>query len=169
MYLEAIKYKYPHSIENIDFEIRNDGKGEYISKWKLSDPQPTLVQIEEYYLNYLKENKLIELDKACESTILARFKVTLNGIEYEFSYDMNSQSRFNGTGVLFLGNKITEVPWTAYVNGERVRLVLNKTDFDVVSMAALYHQNSNIIKYNQLLLDVENATSIPEVNLIKWV
>ncbi|WP_431030137.1 hypothetical protein [Lysinibacillus sp. LZ02] len=119
-------------------------------------------------LSDIKQEKARELDIACRDTILGRFKAIVDGTEYGFSYDMEAQSRFTGTAVLFLANKITDIEWTAYQNGERVRIVLNSGTFDIVSLAALQHQNANIVKYNQLLQQVNNATTKEQVGAIVW-
>jgi hypothetical protein len=68
----------------------------------------------------------------------------------------------------FLGNKIEEIPWTAYQDDIRVRITLSKDDFDTVSIAALNHINSHIVKYNDLLVKVNNSTTINQVQLINW-
>lgn len=119
-------------------------------------------------LSSVKNDKATELNETCNKTILGRFKATIDGTEYEFSYDYESQSRFNGIGVLFFANKINEIEWTAYRDGERVRITLNQDNFDIVTFAALQHQNSNIIKYNQLLAQVNNATTKEQVEAIVW-
>jgi hypothetical protein len=119
-------------------------------------------------LDDLKQIKIDELDNTCKNAILANFTATLNGVDYEFTYDMPSQSRFNGVGVLFLNNLITEVPWTAYQNGERIRITLTKDDFNVISLAALAHQNDNVSKYSELYVQVMNATTVDEINQLVW-
>lgn len=130
-------------------------------RW-LDENLPT-IDIEE-----IRQQKTEELDKLCKDTILGRFKCTLNNIEYEFSYDMEAQSRFNGVAVLFFAGKITEMEWTAYKNGERVRIVLSQSDFDILSLAAMNHQATNIAKYNQLLTSVTEAQSPKEVEAVVW-
>jgi hypothetical protein len=119
-------------------------------------------------LDEIKQKKIDELDNDCKNAILANFIATLNGVDYEFTYDMAAQSRFNGVGILFLNNQITQIPWTAYQNGERVRITLTKDDFNIVSLAALAHQNDNVTKYSDLYVQVMNATLTSEVNQILW-
>lgn len=119
-------------------------------------------------LNELKQEKIKELDTNCTQTILGRFLATINNTEYEFSYDAEAQSRFNGIGLLFFTNKIQDIEWTAYENGERVRITLNQTNFDIISLQALQHQNTNIIKYNTLLQQVNEATTKEQVEAIVW-
>ena len=119
-------------------------------------------------LNELKQEKIKELDNNCTQAILGRFSATIDGIEYEFSYDEEAQSRFNGIGLLFFANKIQDIEWTAYQNGERVRITLNQTNFDSISLQALQHQNTNIIKYNTLLQQVNEATTKEQVEAIVW-
>jgi hypothetical protein len=119
-------------------------------------------------LDDIKQKKIDELDNACSDAILANFTATINGVDYEFANDMKAQSRFNGTGILFINNLITEVPWTAYQNGIRTRITLTKDDFNTISLAALKHQNDNITKYSNLYVQVMNATLTSEINQIKW-
>jgi hypothetical protein len=168
--IESILKRFPELTKD-DVNLMDNGEGVFVNVWNSDKPKPTKEELQSWFNEddfvKVKQDKKDELDEACTNTILGRFKVTLNGVEYEFSFDMEAQSRFNGTGILFLGNKITEVPWTAYANGERVRIPLTKDDFDIVSMAALNHQNNNIIRYNQLLLDVDNASK-DELPLIVW-
>lgn len=119
-------------------------------------------------LDELKQEKLNELDQACKNAILANFTATLNGTDYQFAYDNAAQSRFNGVGILFLNNLITQVDWTAYQNGTRTRITLTKDDFNTISLAALKHQNDNVSKYNQLLQDVTKAQSSTDLSNIVW-
>jgi hypothetical protein len=118
-------------------------------------------------LDELKQEKINELDQACKNAILANFTATLNNIDYEFAYDNAAQSRFNGVGILFLNNLITNVEWTAYQNGQRTRISLTKDDFNTLSLAALKHQNDNVTKYSDLYVKVMNATA-DEIAKIIW-
>lgn len=138
------------------------------SEWSEGATQEELDEITSNSLDVTKLNKINELDKICKHTILGRFKATINEIEYEFSYDVEAQSRFNGIGLLFFANKISEIEWTAYENGQRVRIMLNQSNFDIVSIAALHHQNVNVTKYNQLLQQVNEATTKEQVEVIVW-
>jgi hypothetical protein len=119
-------------------------------------------------LDELKQEKINELDQACKNAILSNFTATINSIDYELAYDNAAQSRFNGVGILFLNNLITQVDWTAYQNTERVRITLTKNDFNTISLAALKHQNDNVTKYSDLYVKVMNATTADEVNQIIW-
>jgi hypothetical protein len=119
-------------------------------------------------LDEVKKEKIEELDLACKNAILSNFIVTLNGINYEFAYDDKAQIRFTGVGVLFLGNKITNIDWTAYLDGKRVRITLTKSDFDIVSLTALKHQDDNIKKFSNLYDQVTVATTADAVNQIVW-
>lgn len=113
-------------------------------------------------------SKIQELNDMCNQTILGRFSVELDDGTYEFSYDYDAQSRFNGIASLFNSDLITEIPWTAYLNGERLRITLTKDNFNKVALAALTHCNDNIIKYNNLLEDLKKVTNLDSLNGINW-
>lgn len=138
------------------------------NQWIEGATQEEIDKITGSTLDAVKFRKIDELDEICKQTILGRFKATINEIEYEFSYDVEAQSRFNGIGLLFFANKISEIEWTAYENGQRVRIMLNQSNFDIVSLAALHHQNVNVTKYNQLLQQVYDATTKEQVEVIIW-
>jgi hypothetical protein len=173
----AITHIYPNLVPFVDFRVVSENGDQKIVEWNTTEAKPTQYQLDTAWNNYvdginsidvLKQKKIDELDNACKNAILANFTATLNGIEYGFSYDNEAQNRFNGVGLLFLGGQITSIPWTAYQNGERVRITLTKDDFNVISLAALKHQNDNVSKYSDLFIKVNNATMAYEVTQITW-
>lgn len=168
---EFLLARYPE-LSYDDVVLRDDGEGIYIDVWNSDTPKPTLENIKQWFEddNFLltKTNKYKELDNACESTILGRFKVTIDGLEYEFSNDEKAQSRFNGTGYLFSEGMIMQVEWTTYLQGERTSISLTKEKFDIVALAALNHTNSNIEKFREKINQLNLAQTIEEVNAITW-
>jgi hypothetical protein len=173
----AITYMYPNLIPFVDFKVVSENGNQSIAEWNVTEPEPTQDRLDDAWMHYLaslnplddlKKAKIDELDNECKNAILSNFTATLNGTEYEFNYDSTAQSQFNGVGVLFLGGQITQVDWTAYQNGVRTRITLTKDDFNIVSLAALTHQNTNVSKYNDLYNKVMTATTEDEVNQIKW-
>lgn len=138
------------------------------NEWVEGATQEEIDELTGSTLDVVKIRKINELDELCKKTILGRFKVVIDEIEYEFSYDAEAQSRFNGIGLLFFANKISEIEWTAYENEQRVRMILNQSNFDIVSLAALQHQNTNVTKYNQLLQQVNGAITKDQVEAIVW-
>jgi hypothetical protein len=173
----TITYIYPNLVPFVDFRVMSENGVQKIVEWNASEAKPTQYQLDRAWSNYvsginsidvIRQKKIDELDNACKNAILANFKATLNGIEYEFTYDNEAQNRFNGIGILFLGGQITSIPWTAYQNGERVRITLTKDDFNVISLAALKHQNDNVSKYSDLFVKVNNTISPDDVNQITW-
>lgn len=127
-----------------------------------------LIKDSDYMMDKLKGKKMNELNYQCESSILGYFKSIVDGVEYEFSYDMEAQSRFNGVASSFSLGMITDVEWTAHKDGERYRLTLTKDQFIKVAKAAFIHQDSNIVKYNELILTVKSAQTKEELDRIQW-
>lgn len=119
-------------------------------------------------LDELKAEKVAQLNEQCTRTILGRFKSLVGEVEYEFSYDMEAQSRFNGTATSFSRGYITLIEWTAYLKGQRTSVVLDEAKFDVVAQAALIHCNNNIAKFRELLALVNKATTKDELFNINW-
>lgn len=139
-----------------------------LDKWVELTPENEMQILLGNSLQNWKKMKENELDLICEETILGRFKVVLNENTYEFSYDDKAQSRFNGTASLFNAGKLTEIPWTAYLDGERQRIKLDQESFFKVALAALSHCNENVVKFNNLLVQVNEAASLDELKQIVW-
>lgn len=173
-FYKALRHLHPDLEDGKDFILKDnsDGKGVYILEWKSTRPKPSSGEIVEAWnqlsLEELKHFKYQEIDEKCESTILGRFKSTLNGIEYEFSYDDKAQSRFNGIATSFTRGYITEIEWTAYLNGERTSVLLNEEQFDVVAKSALMHTSTNIAKFREKFSQLESATTVTQVQAIVW-
>lgn len=190
MFIEVLKYdnegKY---VEPVLIEANDDGTYELPENctvkplpqpnWKpvfnevLNDWVETITDDERAFLlgnslPQLKQNKLNQLNQACESTILGRFSSTIDGVVYEFSYDMEAQSRFNGMATSFTRGYITEIEWTCYLNGERTSVILSEQQFDVVAKDALNHVNSNIAKFREKFTELDSATLAEQVNSIVW-
>lgn len=127
-----------------------------------------LIKDTNFILDRQKEKKLEEFNDKCNKTILGYFKSTVVGVEYEFSNDMEAQSRFNGVAGSFSLGLIDKVQWTAHKDGERYRLTLTKEQFLQVAKDAFVHQDSNIVKYNNLIQAVKSARSKEELDKIVW-
>lgn len=171
---ETILKRYPELSED-DIVLRDDngdGVNIYIDYWNSDLPIPTPTEIkqwedEEKFI-ITKENKWNELDSACTNAILGRFKAILDGVEYEFSYDDQAQSRFNGTPYLFSSGIATSIEWTAYLNGQRTSVFLDEVKFNTVAKAAFNHQNANIAKFRQKITELTAVQNIPDFELIQW-
>lgn len=121
-------------------------------------------------INDVKEKKILELNSACNSTILGRFTQEVNGQVYAFSNDAEAQANFEKADRAFEKGRLTEIIWTAYdTDGNVARIILTSENFESVYMAHLIHIQSNISKYRDVLMpQVEQATTVNEVNSIVW-
>lgn len=122
-------------------------------------------------LEKYKDNKIDELNNACNQSILGRFTSTVNGVQYQFSYDAEAQSNFSKAGRAFDKNLVTSVSWTAYEieTGNMIRLTLDVNAFDAVFADSLNHVNSNVSNFRDVLQpQVNAATSKDEVDAIVW-
>lgn len=118
----------------------------------------------------LREAKKIELNMACNQTILGRFSASINGVTYYFSNDSEAQANFEKADNAFYRGRMTEITWTAYdVDGNVVRIALDEQTFETVYMSHLYHIQLNISKFRDKIMPLlEKAKSEPEINAISW-
>lgn len=128
-----------------------------------------LFRDESLLLEIAKQDKDAELNRACMNAILGGFEHTINGIKYWFSFD--DQAQFNFQGALHvLGSGITnQIMWTVKQDGKYTRIPITKQIMDELAMAILMHKESKVGKYRDFLMPlVEDATTIEELNIIKW-
>lgn len=165
----TIKHLYPN-ISDSDFMLKNDGGETYIYSWESEFPEPTKEMLEsvksQVELENEKQIKKVELNKACNQTIIGKFAANVDGVTYYFSNDAEAQSNFkdakmsfdDGTIDLYMGGLVM---WTAYdENGNVVRLTLNKSQFIPVNVARMFHQQNNISKLRDELEPMINAVTI---------
>jgi hypothetical protein len=122
-------------------------------------------------LEKVKRLKDVELNQACNSSILGGFIYNVNGIDYKFSFDTEAQLNFQGAERLFGNGMIQEVPWTVtnVATGLKERVMINKDMMNQISLLILQHKTGNIAKYRDVLsVQLKNATTIEEINSISW-
>lgn len=128
-------------------------------------------EVQNELLNKAKIEKDIELNNACNNSILNGFEHKVNGIPYHFSFDIEAQFNFQG-GERALSKGLTEnIPWTVTnkLTGEHERISINNDLMDELSLAILIHKNSNVSKYRDFLyVRLTEAKTIEEVNSINW-
>lgn len=155
--------------DEIEIEIDKDDPFLSDNPFNYSYNEGSLIKSDLLVLSKAKEEKDRELNKACERSILAGFKHTIDGVEYHFSYDMQAQQNFGDSRALLNDGVIPAVPWTVRVNGKYQRITVDKPEMDKITLSVLQHKTNNISKYRDTLLPmVENAQTLEEVNSISW-
>lgn len=120
-------------------------------------------------LQAYQSNKMKELGQKCNESIMGRFSVELNGVVHDFSCDLEAQSNFEKADRAFEKGRTTLEVWTAYVNGEVVRVDLDSVNFEIVYLAHLNHIKNNVAKLRDTLMpQVYAATTPEEVEAISW-
>lgn len=116
-----------------------------------------------------RESKKIELSQACHEEIIKIFEVDIEGEKYGFSYDMEAQTNMQETYHMFQNNAINEITWSARHNQDKIRITLNKSDFEKVYYSGIKHKQSLIGKLKDVLEPlVDSAESESELNQISW-
>jgi hypothetical protein len=121
-------------------------------------------------LEMAKESKRSELDEACNEAILGGFEHEINGTMYHFSYDTEAQMNFNDGAQVLNQGLVAELLWTVYnPSGAYERIVINKELMNEITNTIILHKQGMISKYRDELLPlVEAATTIEEIEAIKW-
>lgn len=116
-----------------------------------------------------KVNKKNELSQKCHEEITSLFEVEMKGKKYGFSYDMEAQTNMQETYQMFQNNVINEINWSARSNKEKVRVALNKSEFEKVYYEGIKHKQALISKLKDKLEPlVDSAKSEEELDSIYW-
>lgn len=115
-------------------------------------------------LEEAKKIKKEELSKACRDKILTGFSSSTTGNSYKF--DEEDQLNFVHRMVMLLADpSVSKVDWKTKDKGV---VSHNRQDFMKIVSEADSHKSSNIQKYRDLENQINNATTVDEVNSIKW-
>ena len=124
---------------------------------------------EDELLMEFKESKKQELSHACHNEIISSFEARVRGELYGFSYDMEAQTNMQETYQMFQNNVISEINWSARSNKEKVRVTLNKSEFEKVYYEGIKHKQALISKLKDKLEPLVNSTkSKEELDSINW-
>ena len=116
-----------------------------------------------------KINKKNELSQKCHEDIISLFEVEIKGKKYGFSYDMEAQTNMQETYQMFQNNVINEINWSARNNSEKVRVTLNKSEFEKVYYEGIKHKQTLISKLKDKLEPLIDSTeSEEELDSINW-
>ena len=123
----------------------------------------------EELLKDAKAKRIGLLREACKHSILNGFTVDIEGHKYKFSYDVDNQQNFMDTMRLFDNSMIAKIGWNAYLDGEKVRVSLDKSQFESVYLAGVKHKNDMLCTLNDTLIPMVNkAKTDSEISLINW-
>jgi XkdW protein/Domain of unknown function (DUF4376) len=159
----AIRHMYPNADSLRDFKVQDDGKGQYIAEWSIKEAQPTKEELQVAWIDYLKSEKLEELNVACQSTILGGFTAS-NGHVYQF--DFKDQDNI-AQQMLFIVNDLTiaTIDWKTIDAG-----IVTHTRDEFLQMCkdADNHKRSNFAKYWTLEAQLNTLTTEDEIKNINW-
>src|SRR5699024_2728360 len=124
---------------------------------------------EEDLLKESKVDKKNELSQKCHEEITSLFEAKIGGRTYGFSYDMEAQTNMQETYQMFQNNVINEINWSARSNKEKVRVTLNKSEFEKVYYEGIKHKQALISKLKDKLEPLVDSTkSEEELDSISW-
>jgi hypothetical protein len=136
-----------------DFELQD---------WTETKPQEEIVQHE-------RQLKDAELNELCRQSILAGFTHTIDGIEYQFSYDSEAQQNFTDAMTALGQGLIQSIGWTVKKEGEYTRIQITPEIMNELKIVILMHKDSNISKYRDVLMKaVTEAQTVEEVRAVSW-
>lgn len=120
------------------------------------------------FVNEVKQAKRDELSLSCQEHILSGFNYKINNVEYHFSYDREAQNNYQERWQLFQNNMIESIVVTGHtLNGEDVRLPMNKEQFDKLYLSSVMHKENCIKKLRDDLLPLlDSSNGIEDIESI---
>lgn len=113
-----------------------------------------------------KDNKIYEINVACNQTILGGFMSNCLGSIHQYKFDMEYQSNFAQQGVLVLMDASMEnVMWPTKDMGV---LPHARESFIQLCKDAQDWKSNNIYRYFGLKAQIENCTDISQVETFAW-
>ena len=163
----AIQFLFPTAINGIDYEVRNDGDGQFIALWNIESPEPTNDELSVAWVEYMKKKKIDELSMACKHAIDSPFVSSALGSEHLYSYDAEAKENLKNAeaAVKYMPDDAT-VDWR--IHDTRETTPHNKEQIIQLFLDSVQHVQTNVAKYRQLEAQVLTATTEEEVNAIKW-
>lgn len=118
---------------------------------------------------YLKEAKKELLGYECGVRIKEKFPCFVKMKTYLFSYDQEAQINLQDTMRLFDNNMIQDIMWTAEVDGEKVRIRLNKEEFTLIYNESVKQKLDKISHFRDVLVPlIDAAETEEEINAVEW-
>jgi len=112
-------------------------------------------------LEQVKEQKILELNTACNQDILNGFPSSCTGVEHQYKFDMEYQGNFAQQGVMLsLDPTIDTVPWPTSDAG---MVVHTREQFIQLCKDAQTWKGTNLYRYFDLKEQVEACTEISQV------
>jgi hypothetical protein len=114
-----------------------------------------------------KNLKISELDRQCTESILGGFYSSASGQEIIYGYDEKDQSNLNfQLNAINAGIETEPVYWKG--KGQQSFLPYTFEQFKQICSDAKIHFKTKYMKYQQLLQQVNEATTQEEIDAIVW-
>ncbi|KVN73891.1 hypothetical protein WT15_23920 [Burkholderia stagnalis] len=121
---QTIKYLYPDARAGIDFFLEDHGDGPIIAWWSMSQPQPTVDQLNAEWqacqLSIAKTASIAALNAACQTAIVAGFTSSALGVSTFYPTTDTDQRNLQSSALA--------AAWNAGTAGWRVSLWCQQGD-----------------------------------------
>lgn len=113
----------------------------------------------------IQQRKILQLNTACNQTILAGFSSSCTGVEYQYKFDMEYQGNFAQQGVMLsLDPTIETVMWPTNVGV----IPHMREQFIALCKDAQNWKAINVYRYFEMKAQVEACTEIADVEAFVW-
>jgi hypothetical protein len=165
----AIAWKYPNARSTFDYSVVADPHTgqQSIEFWNVQGaPQPTASDLQNWWIGYLKDAKIAQLNAACAQTIYAGFTSSASGTQHTYSFDDKDQRNFNEQlSIVNADPTITNFKWKTVDAGI---ITLTRDQFIALCKDAHTFKRSNIERYWNLVDQVQAAQTEADINAITW-
>jgi hypothetical protein len=162
----AILEIYPHINLSEDFTIRYDYDNArfVINEWNIDEVEPTLEELDSAWLNYVRKEKISDLNNLCDEFIVSGF--VSPSTQFEFEFAIHDQNNFAQQAIILM-NDIT-VPNVAWKTKNQGIQSLTREQFFQILKESEAHKRYGIERYWTLKAQVELAITEEEIRNINW-
>lgn len=164
---QAIAYQYPHADPINDYMVTWDGTQFNLVSWNLPDPQPTIDDLEQWYLAAVKQQAIAALRNGYNQTLLSGFQCVIGNNQYTFGWQTDDKTNMEITQTAIDKGFLTFPILYADINGNPVTLS-SQSDLTAIEQAATKFFTAQHQQMLNLVAQVNSATTISAVEAITW-
>jgi hypothetical protein len=164
---QAIAYQYPNASPDKDYTVTWDGTQFALTAWNLPDPQPTMDNINQWYLAAVKQQTIATLRNGYAQTMLGGFQCTISNTQYTFGWQPDDKTNLELTQSAVDKGFLTFPILYADIHGNPVTLS-SQSDLTAIEQEATKFFNTQHQQLLNLVAQVNAATTVSAVEAITW-
>jgi hypothetical protein len=164
---QAIAYQYPAASPTKDYTVTWDGTQFALTAWNMPVQQPTMDDINQWYLAAVKQQTIATLRSEYTQTLLSGFQCTVGNTQYTFGWQSDDKTNLELTQSAVDKGFLTFPILYSDIHGNPVTLS-SQSDLTAIEQAATKFFSAQHQQLLNLVAQVNSATTVSAVEAITW-